>query len=113
MAILIEGMEMPKNCYTCPFCDYVSARCDAIRGTPYTPEDRYDKRPDWCPLRPAPEWIPVSERLPEDEGYVLAWRPGEHVGFFYADPRTVAYYTEQVNVTHWMPLPSTEGLNEA
>ena len=55
MAILIKGMEMPTSCYRCPFCDYVSARCDAVRGTPYTPASRYEERADFCPLVPVPE----------------------------------------------------------
>lgn len=54
MSILIKGMEMPKSCYACPFCDYVSARCDAVKGNPYTPESRYEKRADFCPLVPVP-----------------------------------------------------------
>lgn len=54
MSILIESMEMPKSCYVCPFCDYVSARCDAVKGNPYTPESRYEKRADFCPLVPVP-----------------------------------------------------------
>ena len=52
MSILINGMEMPTSCYVCPFCDYVSARCDAVKGNPYTPESRYEKRADFCPLVP-------------------------------------------------------------
>ena len=48
------NMEMPKSCYVCPFCDYVSARCDAVKGNPYTPESRYEKRADFCPLVPVP-----------------------------------------------------------
>ena len=53
-SVLINGMEMPKSCYICPFCDYVSARCDAVKGNPYTPESRYEKRADFCPLVPIP-----------------------------------------------------------
>lgn len=55
MSIIINGMEMPKSCYVCPFCDYVSARCDAVKGNPYTPESRYEKRADFCPLVPVPK----------------------------------------------------------
>mgnify|MGYP007022360499 CR=1 FL=1 len=54
MSILIKGMEMPTSCYLCPFCDYVSARCDAVKGNPYTPTNRYEVRADWCPLVPVP-----------------------------------------------------------
>lgn len=54
MSVLINGMEMPPNCYRCPFCDYVSGRCDAARENPYTPESRYEKRADFCPLVPVP-----------------------------------------------------------
>lgn len=55
MSVLIEGMEVPKSCYVCPFCDYVSARCDAMKGNPYTQESRYKKRDDFCPLVPVPD----------------------------------------------------------
>lgn len=54
MSVYIKGIEMPKNCYVCPFCDYVSARCDAVKGTPYTPPNRYEARAEWCPLVPVP-----------------------------------------------------------
>ena len=54
MGIYLANMEMPKSCYVCPFCDYVSARCDAVNGNPYTPESRYEKRADFCPLIPVP-----------------------------------------------------------
>ena len=55
MGVYIKGMEIPKSCYVCPFCDYVSARCDAVQGNPYTQESRYEKRDDFCPLVPVPE----------------------------------------------------------
>ena len=55
MGIYLANMEMPKSCYVCPFCDYVSARCDAVNGNPYTPESRYEKRADFCPLIPVPD----------------------------------------------------------
>lgn len=118
MAILIEDMEMPTSCDKCIYSAwsnfYQIYVCNAVRkNEPVLFDGKQTKstavarsaRADNCPLRPAPEWISVEERLPEDEGYVLAWRPGERVGFFYADPRAVAYYIEQTNVTHWMPLP--------
>lgn len=54
MSVLIKGMEMPTNCDVCPFCDYASARCDAVKGAPYTPESRYEKRADFCPLIEVP-----------------------------------------------------------
>lgn len=67
-------------------------------------------------------WVPVTERLPEDGSDVLAYLK-------YADNSRIAatnyykgtwqdcvmgrlYLTEEGFVTHWMPLPSTEGLNE-
>ena len=73
--VYIKGMEMPKNCYTCPFCDYVSARCDAVKGNPYTPADRYDKRADFCPLFPVPDHGDLIDRSFAD---VLSWKNGEH-----------------------------------
>lgn len=62
MSVLIKGMEVPKSCYVCPFCDYVSARCDAVKGTPYTPTSRYDTRAEWCPLVPVPDHGDLIDR---------------------------------------------------
>ena len=64
------NMKMPKSCYVCPFCDYVSARCDAVKGNPYTPESRYEKRADFCPLVPVPPHGDLIDRdaLVRDNG---------------------------------------------
>ena len=75
MAILIEGMEMPEQCIV-NGCYYGNCPLDRLWCMQrYAPEgytmgqayqDRDGKRPDWCPLRPASEWISVKERLPEE-----------------------------------------------
>lgn len=44
MSILIKGMEMPKNCGTCPL-----RRGDCLQRI------YMEKRPDNCPLVPVPE----------------------------------------------------------
>lgn len=67
--------------------------------------------------RAARQWIPVSERLPED-GQV-AWitfinEAGKHTGeatfkkdkFYYVTDTVNGYYEEVYScVTHWMPIP--------
>ncbi len=69
--VIIKGMEMPESCFECP-----CVRHDSWRG-----EDsyqcnntlaiisEYSQRPDWCPLRPAPEWISVEVRCRECRYY--------------------------------------------
>lgn len=110
MSIIVKGIEMPKNCYLCPFCDYVSGRCDAVKGTPYTPENRYDQRADWCPLVEAPEWISVKERLPEQIGsqvrekYLVHLASGCIQKLYFEFPTEGWHFTGSP-VTHWMPLP--------
>ena len=75
MSVLIKGMEMPTNCDVCPFCDYASARCDAVKGTPHTPESRYEKRADFCPLVEIPphgrliDADKLKEEFPHDEDW--------------------------------------------
>ena len=65
-------------------------------------------------------WIPVTERLPENIGLYLViekhWLDGS-LGIKIAKWNTVDWFTADrkskeitPRVTHWMPLPSTEGL---
>ena len=65
-------------------------------------------------------WIPVTERLPENIGLYLViekhWLDGSP-GIKIAKWNTVDWFTADrkskeitPRVTHWMPLPSTEGL---
>lgn len=62
-----------------------------------------------------PRWIPVNERLPEPETDVLSFR----IYGSFSQMSEVTMNDMKKNgewcyegVTHWMPLPSTEGLNE-
>ena len=66
------------------------------------------------------EWIPVTERLPECEGSYIVYteRGSIYASHFYTEKRFASGYVREaqwsqrgtVEVTHWMPLPSTEGL---
>lgn len=70
-----------------------------------------------------PGWIPVSERLPEDDDFVYIWpRPDFgvelHVGqYCECSPKGDGWYAQvyeqnygiewhPITVTHWMPLPA-------
>ena len=64
------------------------------------------------------EWISVKDRLPETGGYVVCIAKRNPFSRFmpmvariekngWVNPITEQYISE---VTHWMPLPSTEGL---
>lgn len=64
--------------------------------------------------RRKPHWIPVAERLPEKRKWVLCRCVADIIEVlrlenneWYHDPMHV--YCPSF-VTHWMPLPSTEGL---
>lgn len=47
-----------------------------------------------------PRWIPVTERLPEDGEYVLAY--SEQDGLMLVEAR---HRFSNWEITHWMPLP--------
>ena len=48
-----------------------------------------------------PRWIPVTERLPEDGVYVLAYSADDDYMCVEARHKFAAF-----QVTHWMPLPA-------
>ena len=54
-----------------------------------------------------PRWIPCSERLPEVEGKYIVCTAHDSVTTVRFDPVCGRF---QRIFTHWMPLPSTEGL---
>ena len=69
-------------------------------------------------VEPVQEWIPVYDELPEVGGYVVCIAKRNPFSRFmpmveridkngWVNPITEQYISE---VTHWMPLPSTEGL---
>jgi hypothetical protein len=58
------------------------------------------------------KWIPVTERLPEAWVDVLSCDRNKNLTVDCVDKKG-KWYSEYKNleeVTHWMPLPSTEGL---
>jgi hypothetical protein len=67
-----------------------------------------------------PRWIPVTERLPEEYVNVLCHlRSLDRQSEYYSIDHLMedgqwwkAANSWKHEVTHWMPLPSTEGLNE-
>lgn len=76
-------------------------------------------------LTEAQRWIPVSERLPEEGQRVLVWNCASnpsHVATFTSGgrPENMWHYNDGYDdpacwvdgVTHWMPLPSAEGLHD-
>lgn len=51
MSIIINGMEMPNNCYECPLeTDYGTCGFYAYYTSRSELEASPDKRPDECPL---------------------------------------------------------------
>ena len=53
------------------------------------------------------KWIPVSERLPEKEGYYFVHHKGGFVSerYFYEEAPEMFIPFSNEPVTHWMPLP--------
>lgn len=64
-----------------------------------------------------PQWIPISERLPEDESYILVsfenytmsdiarYEENDEGGTFYPGDDEKSYSTYGLFVNAWMPLP--------
>lgn len=65
-AVLV--MDMPENCYQCPFGND-DAECDVI-GRPF---NQKKEKPDWCPLRQMPEKKPEYLSINSKKGYCDGW----------------------------------------
>lgn len=68
-------------------------------------------------LREQPRWIPVTERLPDATGkyIVCTEKKSVYCAKFYkyiSERHPEGYFgtDSYTHITHWMPLPSTEGL---
>ena len=57
----------------------------------------------WPSAQPEQRWIPVSERLPEKDGYYLTTTMYKQV---YCDHWNGIYWDRTETVIAWMPLPS-------
>lgn len=57
MSIIIKGMDMPKNCGSCPFYSVESeSKCYVSRRfVEYIDLPKGRPRPLWCPLEEAPD----------------------------------------------------------
>lgn len=68
MSVVVVGMEIPSIGWDCPLNSF--GICIAKHGEP---DDCYEERPNWCPLRPLPEkhgrLIDADEM--ESNGYAL------------------------------------------
>lgn len=98
-------------------CDSCTHRnvCKAIDNQPCTECNHYQCTAD---VEPVQEWIPVKDMMPEAGGYVVCIAKRNPFSRFmpmvariekngWVNPITEQYISE---VTHWMPIPSTEGL---
>lgn len=101
------ALEAIKNCESGENFEYNEGLIAAMNAVVDTPS--------------AQEWIPVTERLPlygQDVLAVRAYGDGEkyrevliaHIAV--RNKSTGEKWWNATNITHWMPLPSTEGLNE-
>ncbi len=108
--------DIPKSCEECRFSVFYECGigfCKAKR------EHIDSDEPDWCPIKPAKQWIPVEERLPETNDYILLSFANfslPAVGRYEADQEGGAFYlgdcdegdtcvSQDLFVNAWMPLP--------
>ena len=128
--VIIKGMEAPNTCYSCRLRkrNGMEILCPVL-GKSFSVADVniLHYRLNDCPISPAPEWISVDERLPEQgedtwiytpestEGYqvfadTLEGRRG-HPGRWANGPEESRVFIRSGwldspgdNVTHWMPI---------
>lgn len=115
---IIDSLKANFTCYDSVTLDEVASHVKAI---PSADEDEWVKRSDVLKVidkcvdekLSEPNWIPVSERLPEERKAVLVYAPEyKNIYCAYLDGNTWfifgGYGSYAVsNVTAWMPLPTS------
>lgn len=107
-----------RGCYSAIRCYDARAEVERLLAAAPQPQNAPQNIPEIIP-----GWIPVSERMPEDDDFVYIWpRPDFgvdlHVGqYCERSPKGEGWYAQvyeqnygiewfPINVTHWMPLPA-------
>lgn len=95
--VIIKGMEMPENCNECRLLGE-GRWCWAIPVDETQPgATREDRRPNWCPLRPAPEWRSTITDPP---------KPGQIIAFMgFGETTGSGMLLDKMQVTFWKSIP--------
>ena len=139
-----KGKEMNKYAKPCPFCGESIGVIEEERGDEYSywlvihqphktgqHHGRIIMPVEWWNTRPIEDaltariaeleaerrWIPVSERLPERDGFYLVLENVNQVAGYYHWCKVFGWNTDGgrtniQSVTHWMPLPEPPEVKE-
>ena len=138
MGDLINGRTPEEIKMALELCNVPTKRKNVCESCPYTGECTPENRPDqpgWdallyiqrleserdAALAKVPKWISVKERLPKyvEVALVCAYRYSGgiaepegriYIAMFIPSNRSWMELPDGFAVTHWMPLPSVEGL---
>lgn len=118
---IIQSMETADVAYICDRekCEHCDPRCDLTRDKEHAATTEKVVLLDGI-SRPQGEWIPCSERLPDEDGQYLVWAvigivpdhvddPSTYQGItiagYYGNAHPIKWFGHVEKVLAWMPLP--------
>lgn len=116
--MVLVNRSMPSKCAEC--WGMRCSKCIPMGSRNIIDYQANGTKPEWCPIGKEAGWIPILERVPETDDYILVSFENYNLpdigryeaddqgdGAFYPGDEDKTYISYGLFVNAWMPLPES------